>query len=70
MLFRGAQMKEEWVLPYQQQENLFDEDGKPKEVNLPGSHSCSQNLKIAIGFAFTMSLCRWWTDGKEIHTPR
>ena len=43
LLFRGVQMKAEWLAPW------LNRVGE--EVKIPGNSSCSQNLKIALGFA-------------------
>ena len=49
-------MKEEWLLPYEQ--NTIQKDGKdmcgntaPMSVRLPGNTSTSQKLKVALDFA-------------------
>ena len=53
-MFRGSQMKEAWYKPYE--ENIIKkgkgENGRVNRVQLPGNTSCSQNLHIALDFAF------------------
>lgn len=44
LLWRGAQMKEDWLQPY------FMALGKNR-VNLPGNTSCSRSLKVALQYA-------------------
>jgi len=44
LLFRGAQMKQEWILPYVQAVG-------GGLICLPGNNSCSKNLKVALNFA-------------------
>ncbi len=43
LLFRGVQMKVQWLKPWLKIVG--------SHVNIPGYASCSQNLKIALGFA-------------------
>ena len=43
VMFRGAHMKQEWLDPWLQ--NVRE------DVNIPGSTSCSQSLKVALGFS-------------------
>lgn len=41
LLWRGASMKEEWLVPY------YDRLGKNK-IGLPGNTSCSRDIKVAL----------------------
>ena len=68
-LLRGAEMKEEWLTPWKKAYG---------KISMPGNTSCSQNLRVAIGFAiptepkanFTSVLfvisCRNYTSPKGI----
>ena len=46
MLWRGVQMKEDWIAPWEQN------TATGNEICLPTTSSCSQNLGVALGFAF------------------
>lgn len=50
LLWRGAQMREEWIQPYEAM-ILMEDDEFPESVCMPGNTSCSQSLKIALDFA-------------------
>ena len=54
LLFRGAQMKFEWVQPYIQAIG-------GKEIKLSGNNSCSKSLKVALEFALDKE--------KDQHSP-
>ena len=45
ILFRGAEMKDDWIDPY------VSKIGKP-QIKLAGNNSCSKNLLVALKFAF------------------
>lgn len=45
LLFRGALMKQQWLVPY------FENVGL-EEVRIPGCNSCSKSLVVALNFAF------------------
>ncbi len=58
LLFRGSQMKDDWLIPYEQNNYQNDMQAEwdeaktvPMSVRLPGNTSCSQNLKVALKFA-------------------
>ena len=53
LLWRGVQMKEEWIQPYEDASYVieFDDGGEPHTICLPGNTSCSQNLEVALTFA-------------------
>lgn len=55
LLWRGMQMKEEWISQYEAKSN------PPKCVRLPGSVSCSRDLRVALEFATNKP--------KEDHVP-
>lgn len=59
MLWRGLQMKDEWIKDYEDNTivgNMGPESGEyaglPKFIHMPGNQSCSQNIYVALKFAF------------------
>lgn len=54
LLWRGAQMKEEWIRPYEECITFNMKPGRfgmPMGIFLPGGTSCSQCLRTALDFA-------------------